>query len=341
MIPTSENVRDARLRVRSPGDLIHAVPYLLGFHPAESLVAVGLHRALLAVTMRIDLCELQGPEVLPHILAAMADGGASSLIGVVYTDQRAGPGAAEQLPRTDVVDELTAAADAVGIAVDEMLLVSGARWWSYLCRLPECCPPEGRPLRPDGSEIPAAATFAGLVALPDRAALERSFDPEPDRDRLLARLRAAERGAARAVLTGRGNGQDGAAKRALFAKAREHDAQLLPALGDDEAVRFGAALRAARLRDAVWRAGDAGRIDGRALWLALARRLPPPYDAAPLLLFGWISWRRGNGALARTAAERALTSDPTCGPADLLLSLLSRGMDPRRTPKLGSPPRSA
>ena len=66
----------------------------------------------------------------------------------------------------------------------------------------------------------------------------------------------------------------------------------------------------------------------------MARRLPGPYDAAPLFLFGWASWRAGNGALAGIAAERAVTSDPAYSAADLLLAALSRGLDPRRLPRL-------
>jgi hypothetical protein len=84
----------------------------------------------------------------------------------------------------------------------------------------------------------------------------------------------------------------------------------------------------------MWRACDARRIDGRLLWQALARRLPTPFDATPLLLYGWASWRHGNGALARIAAERAVECDPSDEAAQLLLALLSRGVDPRRTPRL-------
>jgi hypothetical protein len=79
---------------------------------------------------------------------------------------------------------------------------------------------------------------------------------------------------------------------------------------------------------------DAGRIDGRPLWRELAHRLPEPYDAAPLFLFAWSSWRDGDGVLARTAVERAIKSDPGYSAADLLLAALSHGIDPRRLPKL-------
>src|SRR5882757_8183666 len=46
------------LRLREPGDLIEAVPYLLGFHPRQSLVIIGLARASVALTTRVDLNEL-------------------------------------------------------------------------------------------------------------------------------------------------------------------------------------------------------------------------------------------------------------------------------------------
>ena len=48
------------IRVTSPADLIEAVPYLLGFHPTESLVVVGFDDSAgsgrqVAVTARLDL----------------------------------------------------------------------------------------------------------------------------------------------------------------------------------------------------------------------------------------------------------------------------------------------
>jgi hypothetical protein len=99
-------------------------------------------------------------------------------------------------------------------------------------------------------------------------------------------------------------------------------------------VRFGAALRGQRFNEATWRAVDAGRLDGRPLWRDLARRLPPPYDAVPLFLFGWRSWRAGDGALALVAAERTLASDPTYPPAQLLVGALSMGVSPHAVPRV-------
>ncbi len=101
--------------------------------------------------------------------------------------------------------------------------------------------------------------------------------------------------------------------------------------------QFGAALSDIELRDSVWMAVDDGRLGGRPLWRELARRLPSPYDAAPLFLYGWAAWRSGDGALAGIAADRAVGSDPGYSAADLLLAALAQGVDPGRLPKLRLP----
>jgi hypothetical protein len=54
------------LRVRGPGDLLQAVPYLLGFHPHASLVLIGLADGHLVVTVRIDLADLAGADLIPQ-----------------------------------------------------------------------------------------------------------------------------------------------------------------------------------------------------------------------------------------------------------------------------------
>jgi hypothetical protein len=105
-------------------------------------------------------------------------------------------------------------------------------------------------------------------------------------------------------------------------------------LSDEQLTRFGVALRRIPVRDAVWLGLDSGRIDGRQLWLRLATGLPSPYDAAPLFLFGWASYRDGNGAMARIAADEALVSDPGYTAADLILAALGNAINPRDLPKL-------
>ena len=55
-------------RISGPAELLQAVPYLLGFHPADSLVLVGLHGGRLVVTARMDLVDAHVPEIAAQTL---------------------------------------------------------------------------------------------------------------------------------------------------------------------------------------------------------------------------------------------------------------------------------
>ena len=45
----------ARLRVRRPADFLAVIPYLVGFHPSESVVAVLCRDGRVLLTARMDL----------------------------------------------------------------------------------------------------------------------------------------------------------------------------------------------------------------------------------------------------------------------------------------------
>ncbi len=325
-------------RISGPDELLQAVPYLLGFHPSQSLVLIGLAQDRLVVTARIDLADLAEPGTLGQIVSALARGGADTLVGVVY--ERAAP--AQPLPWRGLVAELADECLANRCEFGDLLRVDDGRWWSYLCDSPGCCPPEGRALDRAPSSFVAEATYAGVVALPDRETLAGTLRPGPP----------AELGAVRSLLererTARDAQQDPvraerSVKRAVFAAARRADAAEADGdgigdwLGDREVARFGLALASTAVRDPVWVAVDHGRLDGRALWRALGRRLPGRFAATPLFLYGWASWRAGNGALAGVAAERAIECDPGYGAADMLLAVLAHGVSPHQFPKLRAP----
>jgi hypothetical protein len=314
------------------------VPYLLGFHPTDSLVLVGLCDGALVVTARLDLADALGVATVEHTIAAMVRGGSTSLVVAVYGNEVPAAGD-DELPWLGLAQLVERTAADAGCEVHDVLLVAGGRWWSLMCGSADCCPREGREIPAAPSSFTAAATFEGVVALPDRKALAALLDPLPDpaRDALEASIAAAEHAGVAAVIEGDPCRHERSVKRALFAAARECDAAGWTGPDDETVARFGVALSLPAQRDAVWVAIDGGRLDGRALWRDLARRLPSPYDAGPLFLYGWASWRAGDGALAGIAAERAVSSDPGYSAADLLLAALAHGVDPRRLPKLRLP----
>ena len=329
----------SRQRIVGPAELVQAIPYLLGFHPRQSLVLVGLAGGALVVTARLDLADARTGGVVHETVAAMCRGGTEDIVGAVYDEPGAAEGADPRVAHYEFADIVEDSAATAGCSVLDVLLVLGERWWSLTCASGVCCPTDGRPALAEPSAFAAAATYAGVVALPDRAAVERLLDPLPEDTRAALRPALAhyEDDIVTAARAGVARRQERSCKRALFAAARAAVDPGWAGVSDADVARFGAALVHVSLRDAAWMAVDDGRLDGRPLWRELARRLPSPYNAPPLFLFGWVSWRSGDGALAGIAAQRAVASDPGYSAADLLLAALHRGLDPRRLPRLRRP----
>lgn len=193
------------LRIHGPVDLLSAVPYLLGFHPAESLVLVGPSHGVLVVTARLDLADALAQEVLiAETLEAMVRGGSTQFVAAIFTDNP--PATEQRRPHADLAVTLGALIDKAGGTLLDALLVTNNVWSSYLCADPQCCPAAGRPLPAAPTPFATAATAEGLTAAPSRHDLELRFEPDQDR-RLPAELvRQAERGLrfAGAVLHGDG-----------------------------------------------------------------------------------------------------------------------------------------
>ena len=239
---------------------------------------------------------------------------ATGVIGVVFVDTAAAGALADEASQ-----RASRACLGAGLVLGDLVVVAA---------------PEVRGAEPDDgprgtSRVAAEATYAGLVALEDRQDVVDLLTPESTRHR--ARLRAALDAEARLVagVDADGRRRRRTAIRALFAATRT-----LAVVDDAALVRFGAALFTTEVRDACWLAVEAGRVDGEALWRELGRRLPGPYDAAPMFLFGWQRWRNGDGVLAAIAARRALDSDPEYTAAGLLQLAVTDGLDPFRTPRL-------
>lgn len=320
------------MRLRSPADVVEAIPYLLGFHPRKSVVVVGLCGARVEVSARLDTCTTTGP-TLAELLNRISRSEVDAVMAVEFCDTHPAEQWDQGLRRTAL---LATEASNRGQTLLASLVVYDGRWWSYA----DVIPPEvGTALLGAGSQAAATATYAGLVAYPDRnAALEILNQPSQlGREQHADLIAEYENAAVQAILDGNGSRQRRSVTRAVFAAARASDETLIPIVEQEPTkaiCRLAVGLTNTEIRDSVWVAVDRGRLDGRPLWLALAQVVPPPYDAAPLFLYGWVSWRNGDGLLALEAAKRALVSDPGYTAADLLLAALDAGLDPFRTPRL-------
>lgn len=316
---------DCSVFVRSPAELIAVLPFLLGYHPADSLTVAGLCGPRVEFGACYDLPP-PGPgagAAARSVAESVARQGSSSIVV-------AGFGPAVRV--TPAVSTLVDALRRAGVRVNDALRVTDGRWWSYFCEDLLCCPPGGTPCLPADSVIAAEATFRGEVALPSRRDLVAQVAPAEGAQRV-AMAEATERARKRfARLLAGDPGGRGCARRIrhaghLAVRQAETRYRAGGLLDDDETAWLGALLADRAVEDyALDRIGpQEWRIR---LWTDVLRRVEPAYVPAPACLLGFAAWRAGRGALARVAVDRALAVEPGHQLAGMLHQLLGFGVSP-------------
>ncbi|WP_434739341.1 DUF4192 domain-containing protein [Micromonospora sp. SH-82] len=312
-----------RLTVRTPADLAAAVPYLLGFRPADgSMVVIVLRKGRVVFAARADL---PAPGAPAHHLTDLG----AHLIPVLQRQQPVNDVVLIGYGDPDHIDPAMVAISGLmtggGLAVRELLRVTGARVFNLTCDDPSCCSPQGFPFDPTASLVAVQATAAGMVALPDRAAIRARFEPvrgatraamQKATDAALARLKAMES-------TGGRSAVETAGAHAVREALQQSDRHLI----DDEAAWIAVLLTNLTVRDlAVMATKPHDRHV--TFWAEITRRADEPLAPAPATLLAITAWRCGDGALASMAAEYALQADPAYQLAGLVLRALRVGMPP-------------
>jgi hypothetical protein len=323
-----------RFKLKTPADIVDAVPYLLGFQPHDSLVVLSLRgeRKRVGLTARVDLPPPDLAEQCARdFVGYLTRDHAAYAIVAVYppSDGRSHPSV------QPLADALTDGLRGAGIEPVEVVCVGDGRWWSLLCMNDACCPFEGTPIDAVSSSACAAAmTYAGVAVLESRDELVRTIAPvvgvvRVAMDYALARI--AEELAGR-VECGLG---DEVARESLVLWRAEVAVRLAAEVGQvaelraDDAARLILGLVDVRVRDQIltWYDGSRGEAT-RGLLAELVRCASEPFDVAPLALFAWICYLQGNGSLAGIAIDRALGADPNYGMAELLGQALVGACDP-------------
>ena len=175
------------LNLTSPGELLAAIPFLLGFHPRQSVVLTALQQRRLSLTQRLDLpdpdCELEAAKAM--IRPLLRDQADSALV-IGYEDE---PGQGRP-----IIDRLSGLLADNRIRVIDRIVVYDGRWRSLDCADPDCCPPQGTqvpepadvpPLEARSRRNPHASTFRPCSA--GSPASLRAAIAGCDRSRLCAR----------------------------------------------------------------------------------------------------------------------------------------------------------
>lgn len=322
------------LHVSGPGELLAAIPALLGYHPHRSLVVLALDgpTQLLGSIMRHDVVESADPAVATAVVdafaARLARTGSTAVVAVVVDD-------AAQPRNTryhDIITILSTRLVSMGVtmlgAYATTRITDGGRWWSLT---EDGC--TGTTCDPATSPITVAQIVAGRRIRSGRVELAELVAPDPTLRAEVGPLVAA----AVAAFDLEWSAGLGCADQGLGHYQRTIE-QLLRYVEDfaggrePEAVEIaelGAILAGSRLiRDAVLPlalGSHAAAAEG--LWTLATRALPDPYraEAATLLAFG--AQLRGDSALAGIAVAAALESNPAHRLAGLLDLAILRGVE--------------
>lgn len=305
----------------SPHDLLAAVPFLIGYHPSNSLVLVALKDGTVSMAMRIDYPKIHNTDSYDLLAHHLKLDGAESALMIAYipTDQ-----SEIAQPGDEVLGYMAISLLKNSIKICESIEVIGDKWRSVICEDLLCCPPNGNPLADfDSSRVAAEQVMQGrslpfvdinkladsIAALPNigvefKTQVESYFVSEDADD-----LNDKQRDGATAVVDlgqlyelGRGNSDP------------DLVVQVIGRLSDIQVRDYALGVHNAENIDTYW-----------AMWRELLRIAPVGYVAPIAAIFAAISYESGQGALAHKALDRALLDNPGYSLALLLRRVFSAG----------------
>jgi hypothetical protein len=309
---TSTHPTPTTLRARTPEDLLAAVPCILGFRPADSVVMLTFGRPGQAFHARVDLPgdPADHPAAVAVLLDPVLRHGLERVAFVLYTR--------DPVPAELLADELASDFAEAGVEVVEVLRADGERWFPLS---PWHGPGDegGRPYDDRTHRFLAQSVLEGRVTHESREELADSLVGTD-----LASIEAVARAARQAADDHPSHAAErhwvGSAVRRVLAGDR---------LDDTEVGRLLVACTKVELRDEAWllmdRASAAAHVE---LWRDVVRRSPTDLLAAPAALLAFAAWLSGHGALAWCALDRCAEADPGYRMAGLVAGALEQALPP-------------
>ncbi|MFG2113514.1 DUF4192 domain-containing protein [Streptomyces sp. NPDC048718] len=193
---TGSSPSPQQIVLRGPAELADALPFILGFHPSDSIVLVALHgeRARFGGRVRVGIpSSPRDWAALAGCLAeCLVEGSArrgerpDAVVGFLCQEPARGETGRRAMERLrPLAQSLRIACGRLDVPVLEVLCISDGLYFSYCC--PDgspCCPADGTPLALAGTSVMAAsAAYAGVQVrgtLKDMEARLKPRCPEAD-----------------------------------------------------------------------------------------------------------------------------------------------------------------
>jgi hypothetical protein len=308
------------LKVRRPDELLAIIPYLIGFHPDESIVVVFIQSGRVVLAARIDLPpESAGDELAAQIEYLAKRHEASALALVAYSTA--------SLPAHRLLTRLMDRLAKHKLA--DVLYVGHGRWWSLTCG-EDCCPLNGTPFDLSSHPLSAAAVFAGLGTRANRQELAAAVSGPVETE--LPRLQ----GLADTLLIELEHFDDPSAAARFMVNLVDTSVSDRSALSERQAVLLGLLVTDLHVRDLAWALLSPDNAEEHVrLWGAVVAKVPPALAAAPLCLLGLAAWVCGAGALLNCCCERLAQVDPGYSIGRLLRDISAQALPPSVWEQMG------
>lgn len=305
----------------SPHDLITAVPFLIGFHPADSIVLISLKEGAIGLAMRIDLpahLDADAIDLLAHHF--ICDGAEGALLLAYMPNERE--------DGDSLLISLGAGLIRNGVEVQESLLIRNGRYRSIICRDLTCCSPAGKAL-PDinDSQIAAEHVVAGIQMpyaniqelIETLAPVQSSFDSQWADE--VNSFFVAEDAEAIGELR-----RDGVETTELLldeyrmgygARSRTLVARMIGRMSDLQVRDYALGVHSEDTFDLYF-----------TMWREILRLAPRGFVAPIACIVAAMAYESGDGALAQKALDRAVEDDERYPLAQLLRRVFNAGWPP-------------
>ncbi|MFJ4649869.1 DUF4192 domain-containing protein [Nocardia sp. NPDC088792] len=360
--PTPSNEPDETTepepRLRKPGDLIAAVPALLGFIPVRSLVVTVLRpepgvplRAAVDFMTRMDLDgngRAATAELIDRIAQICVAHNALAVLALIIDDRATAPKSGHRGVRGRKHRDLLAAiehrldAEAIPLAGAWAVAEIGPDlpWWSLTGP-----PRDGRQPDPATSEVALRQVLEGRLLRASREELAALVAPDPSlQSEMRPLLKAVGSTASGRFAEALRRDDADSYTRTTLRQVLRHVAKLESGIEPDPPAlaELAVALRDSSVRDVMFALTPGPHAAAaEALWSRLTRALPDPDRAEAAALLAYCAYVRGDGPFTGVALEAALSADPEHRMAILLDAGLQTGMRPERLSRLADSGREA